>query len=402
MRHGLKLLIIVLAFSLGCEKSIRFATFDASMVRDKQGQLLLDLSNTDDPQFEHIAEIIQRVNPDVLLINGFDYDHLDRAQHFFQFNYLSVPQNGADAIKFPYHFTGPVNAGVASGFDLDHNGKAVIAPGSPQYASDAIGYGLYPGQYGMVLFSKFPIDRASVRTFTRFKWKDMPNAMLPTDAAGKPWYSSDELEVLRLSSRSHWDVPIHIGDTTVHILASHPVSTAVDGPEHRNAKRNHDEIRMWADYINGGPKSKYLVDDTNQPGRDDTDFHFVLMGDLHADPLDGGALPGTMDQLLKNPRVNASYIPASPGAIEAAQNDGGNNTKHQTPAKFDTADFPDAGNAPGNLRVDYILPSKDAKITGGAVFWPLISDSQHRLVEMQPTVASSDHRLVYMDLQFKK
>jgi 3-phytase len=398
----MKLVFALFVFSLGCEKSIRFATFDASMVRDKQGQLLLDLSRTDDPQIERIAEIIQRANPDVLLINGFDYDHLDRASFLFEHNYLSVPQDGADPIKFAYHFTGPVNAGVDSGFDLDHDGKAVIAPGTPQYANDAIGYGLFPGQYGMVLLSKYPIDRPNIRTFTRFKWKDMPGAMLPTDAAGKPWYSDEILQVLRLSSRSHWDVPIQIGDQTIHVLASHPVSTAVDTPEHRNAKRNHDEIRMWADYIKGGPSSKYLVDDTNRAGRDDSDFHFVLMGDLHADPLDGGALPGTVDQLLKNPRINSTYTPASPGAIEAAQNDGGNNTKHQTPAKFDTADFPDAGNAPGNLRVDYVLPSKDAKITGGGVFWPLSSDSQHRLVEVQPTIASSDHRLVYMDLKFSK
>ena len=57
---------------------VRFATFNASLNRASSGQLFLDLSNpaagtTGVAQAKRIAEIIQRTNPDVLLINEFDH-----------------------------------------------------------------------------------------------------------------------------------------------------------------------------------------------------------------------------------------------------------------------------------------------------------------------------------------
>jgi phenylpropionate dioxygenase-like ring-hydroxylating dioxygenase large terminal subunit len=80
-----------------------------------------------------------------------------------------------------------------------------------------------------------------------FRWKDMPDALLPDDPATPApadWYSSDELNVFRLSSKSHWDLPIRIGKETVHFLVSHPTPPVFDGPEDRNGTRNHDEIRF--------------------------------------------------------------------------------------------------------------------------------------------------------------
>ena len=80
----------------------------------------------------------------------------------------------------------------------------------------------------------------------------MPGARLPDDpATPEPadWYSPEELTVVRLSSKSHWDVPIDVGGGIVHVLASHPTPPVFDGPEDRNGLRNADEIRFWADYI---------------------------------------------------------------------------------------------------------------------------------------------------------
>jgi hypothetical protein len=65
-----------------------------------------------------------------------------------------------------------------------------------------------------------------------------------------------------------------------------------------------------------------------------------------------------------------------------------------TPA-FDTADFADT--APGNLRVDYVLPSRPLKLTAAKVFWPLQDDPLFRLVGVFP-FPSSDHRLVWADV----
>jgi hypothetical protein len=199
--------------------------------------------------------------PDVLLINEFDF--APAALGLFQDNYLSVSQRGADTISYPYRFIAPSNTGVPSGFDLNNNG-VVSGP------DDALGFGFFPGQFGMAVYSMHPIDTTAARTFQTFLWKDMPGARLPDDPAtpGVPadWYSSAELGIFRLSSESHWDLPISIGDKTVHFLVSHPTPPVFEGPEDRNGTRNFDEIRFWADYITPG-RSGYIYDDAgNEAG----------------------------------------------------------------------------------------------------------------------------------------
>src|SRR5687767_15114053 len=53
---------------------LRFATFNASLNRRDAGALLSDLASPDNAQARKVAEIIQRVRPDVLLLNEFDFD----------------------------------------------------------------------------------------------------------------------------------------------------------------------------------------------------------------------------------------------------------------------------------------------------------------------------------------
>jgi len=373
----------------------RFATFNASLNRPTEGQLITDLSTPNNAQAANVAEIIQRTAPDVLLINEFDFDANGTALQLFQDNYLSVPHNGAPAIDYPYSFTAPVNTGVPSGFDLNNNGTV----GGPD---DAFGFGFFPGQFGMAVYSKYPIEVDAIRTFQTFLWKDMPGALLPDDpATPEPadWYSAEELEVFRLSSKSHWDLPLQIGRRTVHFLVSHPTPPVFDGAEDRNGTRNFDEIRFWADYITPS-QSAYIYDDEGVYGGLGPLAAFVVAGDQNSDPLDGDSIPGSIQQLLDDPRVNDNQIPSSAGAVQASIEQGGANTSHLSPPRFDTADFSDT--EPGNLRVDYVLPSTSIRIQGSAVFWPLSSSPLYRLV-YDPSfpfgVASSDHRLVWVDVR---
>ena len=187
------------------EGAIRFATFNASLNRAKPRGLIADLAKPDNVQAANVAEILQRVRPDILLINEFDYDRspigdaqlgagYPVASLEFQFNYLKIPHNGAEAIEFEYYYQPSVNTGVPSGADLDNNGKAVITPGSPGYGDDAFGYGMFPGQYGMIIYSKYPIASEDIREFKMILWKDMPKALLPTKPDGSPWYSPEALE----------------------------------------------------------------------------------------------------------------------------------------------------------------------------------------------------------------
>lgn len=376
------------------DHDVRFATFNASLNRNAAGDLVRDLSSKDNAQAKAVAEIIQRANPDVLLVNEFDYVAGGQAADLFRSNYLEVGQNGAAPVHYPYSFVAPVNTGVPSGFDLNNNGK--VAGGD-----DAWGFGLFPGQYGMVVYSKYPIDQAAVRTFQNFAWADMPGAMLPDDpatAAPADFYSPEELARFPLSSKSHWDVPIAIGGKTVHFLASHPTPPVFDGPEDRNGTRNHDEIRLWADYIAGGKQAGYIYDDKGVHGGLAKGERFVIAGDQNADPVDGDSTKGAIQQLLDHPRVNSTVTPTSEGAVEASALQGLANDLHRSPAKFDTADFGDAIGSSGNMRADYVLPSRNLRIRDARVFWPTQADPLSRLTGVYP-FPSSDHRLVWVDVQ---
>lgn len=361
---------------------IRFATFNASLNRFSAGALLADLEKLNSgepvPQAEAVLKIIAINDPDVLLINEFDFD----------------PEAGAlfaDLAGYPYHYIAPSNTGIASGFDLDNNGTV----GGP---NDAFGFGLFPGQFGMLVLSRYPI--VSARTFQNFLWKDMPGAMLPDNPATTDpadWYSTDELEVFRLSSKSHWDLTIDTPGKNIHFLVSHPTPPVFDGPEDRDGTRNHDEIRFWADYVSGGSVARYIYDDQGRQGGLPGGQAFVIAGDLNSDPFDGDSVPGSTQQLLDHYRVNALVTPSSAGAVEQSTLQGGANLTHLGDPAFDTADFSDF--APGNLRADYVLPSTDFEILDAAVFWPLIADEENFALVGTFPFPSSDHRLVWIDIR---
>ncbi len=401
------------------EADVRFATFNASLNRPFNtlnlpsgvGLLVTHLSNPNvDDQFrnqaKNVAEVIQRVRPDVLLINEFDplqdgdLGVAPGPENLFRDNFLEVSQNGAAPIEYPYAFIAASNTGVPTGKDLNNFGGAVTTPGAAGYGDDSFGFGAFPGQFGMVVYSKFPIAYEDVRTFRLFKWKDMPGNLIPT-----PFYSPDEVDILRLSSKSHWDVPILIGNKTVHFLVSHPTPPVFDGAEDRNGRRNHDEIRFWADYITPG-KAGYIYDDEGQSGGLKPGELFVIAGDQNSDPVDGDSIAGSIQQLLEHPLINTKLTPESAGGTEAA-GQGGNNSAHKGDPRLDTADFADFGPfGPGNLRVDYVLPRKTLQLVDSGIFWPVRSDPLSRLTGVFDPVAwglvggfpTSDHRSVWIDV----
>lgn len=382
--------------------SLRVATFNASLNRDTAGQLERDLADGANRQARQIAEILQRVRPDVVLINEFDYDPNGVAVQRFHDHYLAVGQNGQAPLAYPFRYAPPVNTGVSANtaaearYDFDNDGRAVASPGAAgdratarAYGNDCFGYGEFPGQYGFVVYSRFPIRKEQVRTFQRFLWRDLPGALVPPG-----WYSPEELAVFRLSSKNHADIPIEIAPgREFHLLASHPTPPTFDGAEDRNGRRNHDEIRLWAEYLNG---ASFLRDDAGRAGGLADGVRFVIVGDLNADPLDGDSQPNAIGQLLGHPRVNAAFVPASAGGVEQARGQGGANVQHRGDSAHDTADFGDRPPyGPGNLRIDYVLPSRHGwRVRGGGVFWPAAGEPAVELVK------ASDHRAVFLDLEW--
>ncbi|ALO35188.1 endonuclease [Colwellia sp. MT41] len=370
--------------------TLKIATFNVSMealnyidhnraeAESVSEKTLVNALASDHQQIKNIAEIIQRVNPDILLLNEFDYqDDNNKTLKIFIANYLNKGQQGQKAIDYPYFYQGPVNTGINSGLDLNGDGEKGKLPG------DGFGYGHFPGHFGMALLSKYPIDIANIRSFQHFKRHDMPNALVPIDpVTNKPWYSNQVWQALRLSSKSHWDVPVEVNGKTIHILASHPTPPVFDGPEDRNGKRNHDEIRFWHDYITP-EASDYIYDDNGKKGGLKAAKVFVILGDLNASSVDGEAINTSISALLQDKKIQDVMPQSQAGELHTPDNV---NAKHHT--------------SNWGMRVDYVLPSAlDFTINDSGVFWPLASDESYRLIKDRN--ASSDHRLVWLELTTK-
>ncbi|MEO0600342.1 MAG: endonuclease/exonuclease/phosphatase family protein [Myxococcota bacterium] len=362
---------------------VRFATFNVSMFRDGPGELIADLADPANPQARALAALLQRVRPDVLLLNEVDQDADGEAVRLLHDRFLGVAQGDDEPLDYPFRVVPPTNTGVASGVDLDGDGVVATEPGSAGYGGDTFGFGLYPGQYGLAVLSRFPVG--TWRSFRELRWADVPGNDLP-----RAFYSAEAQAVLRLSSKTHLDVPVDVEGRVVHLLASHPTPPGFDGPEDRNGRRNRDEIEFWTHYVDGG--GDWLVDDEGRAGGLEDGASFVIAGDLNADPVDGASR--AIRALLDHPRVQDPE-PGSEGGVEQSGLQGGVNDGHQGDPALDTSDFSDT--VVGNQRLDYVLPSSDLEVASAGVFWPRSDAPEFEWVGTFP-FPISEHRLVWVDV----
>lgn len=356
---------------------LRVATFNVCLNRRDDGLLLDELREmTLSPQLVAVAKVLRHIQPDIVLLNEFDYSPGGEAIGLFRQRYLEAELDETEPLHLPYDFCTAVNTGVPSGFDLNRDGKV-------GGAGDALGFGFFAGQYGMLLLSRYPIDFEASRTFRHFLWRDLPNAVLPPvpGAEGECWYSESELDILPLSSKSHWDVVVKVPDgPPVHVLAAHPVPPIADNSARRNARRNHDEIRFWAEYLNN---ADFIYDDGKRYGGLPEDQRFVILGDMNASPSEGDSYGNAITQLLDHPRVKSDFTPTSEGALSMSPLSRERSASH-------TARF--------RLRVDYALPSQQGfELLGSEVFWPTRDEYGFDWVGMDEII-SSDHRLVWLDV----
>ncbi|MBD9435594.1 endonuclease/exonuclease/phosphatase family protein [Pseudoxanthomonas sp. PXM03] len=367
--------------------ALRVATYNTSLFSDEAGGVIRQLEG-DDAHARKIAAVLQKVRPDLVLLNEFDYDDAHRAADLFQRRYLDVAQpGGGDPLHYAYRYLAPVNTGVPSGLDLDRNGS--VGSAGRERGNDAWGYGLHPGQYGMLVLSRFPIDEAQVRTFQLLRWSAMPGASNPVDpTTHEPFYADAVWKQLRLSSKSHWDVPVRTQDGVVHFLVSHPTPPVFDGPENRNGLRNADEIRLWREYL-GASDVPWLCDDQGRCGGLAADARFVIAGDLNNDPADGDGHHEAIIELLEHPRVMRMATPRSEGGEEVALAYAAKGLQRRGAPAHVTGDF---GRRNGALRLDYVLPSTGFALMGSGVFWPK-KDHPHAAI-----ADGSDHHLVWVDL----
>jgi len=347
---------------------LRIASFNVSLGRKGPGLLLRDIERGKDAQIRAVEAIIAEVNPDVLILNGFDHDFGGAALAAFA---QHLAQRGA---SYPFRFALRPNTGLRTGLDLDGDGKTGM-PG------DAQGYGRFSGARGMAVLSRLPVLQGSARDYSARLWRDFPGALMPRRPDGSPFPSARAWAVQRLSTTAHWSVPLRLRDGRIlRLLLANPTPPVFDGPEDRNGRRNHDEVSFLSRLISKGQ--------VTQP--------FVIAGDLNIDPRDGAGLKDAIRDILANPALRDPR-PTSKGARVAARQQAGANTRHLTPAKMDTVDWRDRP-GPGNMRVDYVLPSADLGISDTGVFWPAPGEKGADLLATA-TRHGTRHRLVWVDIK---
>lgn len=330
-----------MAAPVSADTRLRVAIFHTELSRDGPGLLLRDILSGEDAQVAAVSKVVRHVNPDVLVLGDIDFDY-----HTAALTALS-DQIG----DFAYQFMRMPNRGRQSGYDLDGDGRI-------GRAGDAWGYGEYTGQGGLAVLSKYPFG--TVEEFSALPWTDLEDALALPDTPATHL----------LSTTAHWEVPVLLGDDQrVTLLTWHATAPVFDGPKDRNGRRNHDEAVFWVQRLaNSLPQ------------------HPIIAGFSNLDPVDGDGRPDALNALLQHPALN-DVRPESKGAAEAGLSD----NSHRGPAKLDTVDWPDDG--PGNLRVDYILPSSTLQVIDAGVFWPLPNE-----LLGQEVVQASRHRLVWVDV----
>lgn len=367
MRLRLFFLFLLLATVTSAE-TIRVATYNVSLGRKGPGLLLKDILEGD-AQIAALVTVIQTERPDILVMQEFDHDDFGLALSAFR----DVLSAGPDGIEYPYWFAPAGNEGRPSFIDLDGDGR------ENEWA-DALGFGKFPGSEGMALLSRLPIRTEDIHTFAHMLWRDVPDADFPVTASGEAFLSPEVLDILPMSYRSHWDVPIDIGEQVIHILAAHTAPPVFDGPENLNGLRNAAEIAFWVQYLNRNE----FADDLGRMAV--LTAPFVLAGDYNSDPFDGEGDKDAIGALLTHRLIDDP----KPVSLGAAISSGTTNMSHIGDPALDTVDW---GDEIGNMRVDYALPSADLRIEGAAVVWPEEDDPFFEIVE-----DASHHRMVWVEI----
>jgi hypothetical protein len=325
-------------------ETLRIATYNAELTAQGPGLALQALERGSDPAQLAAAAVLTALNADVVLLTGIDYDLRGQTLAAFASKIGGVP--------YPYQLALRPNTGVATGLDLDGNGRL----GEPR---DAMAYGRFAGQAGMALLSRLPIETENIRDFSGFLWRDLPgNLALPDTPAGQ-----------RLSTAGHYEIPLRLATGgALRLLAYYATPPVFDGPEDRNGRRNHDETAFWLRLLEGR---------LPQPPPEKP---FVLLGQTNLDPVDGEGLRDAVQALLTLDQLQ-DPAPRSRSATP-------DKTQHGDPA-LDTALYDKIG----GLRVEVVLPSRDLKVASAGI---LRASPDDPLAKTQ--AEASRHWPVWVDL----
>lgn len=235
--------------------ALRVATSHISLEGSSAADVQATLVGGEEPEAQDLAALVQQVRPDVLVLTGVPYDESHRLADTLNSDYFSDGDaraaDGHEGFAYPHMYTAPTNSGVDSGADLDGDG---FIGGD----GDSLGRGDYPGHYGMIVFSQAPIDADEARTFQDFLWDDLPENSMSEEL------SEVERAVLPLFGSTLWDLPVSIGEDTVHVIAA---ARTTFGFVEADPALLHDQRRLIDDYLSEDPADgAYIYDDEEDSG----------------------------------------------------------------------------------------------------------------------------------------
>ncbi|WP_420585406.1 endonuclease/exonuclease/phosphatase family protein [Ruegeria sp.] len=338
----IRALLLLLLPVMAQAETVRIATYNTELGRDGPGLLLRDIRRGDS-QVKAVIEVMVAARPDIVSLQGVDWDMDGLAL------LALADQLRRAGLDYPYHFAAQPNTGLETSLDLNGDGRT-------HGPADAQGWGRFTGHGGLALLSRYPILADQVQDFTDLLWRDLPGAKLPTTEDG-PFPSEEAQRIQRLSAVAHWIVPVETPLGRLEVMTFHAAPPVFDGPEDRNGLRNRDEVRLWSVVLDG------------KLGRRPSG-PFVIAGDANLDPDQGEGRKEAIQALLEDPRLQDSRPSDAMGALTTVE-----------------------WKAVGEMRVDYVLPSADLRVTGAGVLWPE-KDTPLRTAAEQ----ASRHRLVWVDV----
>ncbi|SLN20143.1 hypothetical protein ROJ8625_00719 [Roseivivax jejudonensis] len=277
----------------------------------------------EDPALVATEVALLAVRPHILVLTEIDYDHAGAALAAL------ADRLRAGGLDYPHRFLRRPNTGRPTGRDIDGDGRA-------HGPRDAQGWGRFSGEGGSAILSVHPVETSDARDLSGFLWRDLPGTRIaPKDPA---------YEVQRLSSDVHWVVPIRLPSSPrpLSLMVFHATPPVFDGPDDRNGRRNADEIRLWQVLLNGTSGLPRITPP------------FVIAGDANLDPEAGDGRRGAIRDLLSDPRL-------------------------QDPMpRTASVDWSRLGL--GEMRVSYLLPSRDLVLRDAGTYRAAPEAGEHRLV----------------------
>lgn len=291
-----------------------------------------------DPEPLAIAKHIAKISPDIIVLQNIDYD--SKRNGLTALRDLIAKQGG---LEYPYLLAPHPNTGIPTGVDVDRDGTT-------HGPRDAQGYGTFPGQRGLAVLSRHPIDNAHVQSFTQALWNDMALAA-PKLIPSPDMLGQDVRKRLRLSSTAHVAIPVLVSGRQLMILTHHATPPLFDGPEDRNGFRNAAENLFWLAYLNGSV--------IKQPPKS-----YVLAALANIDPDKGQGHRTAISHILQSPQFNDPLATVPPA--------------NRTTVQWNE-------NRSSAMRVSYLLPSPNI---------PVIATGN------EPNPSASRHHLIWIDINF--